>query len=87
MHRDHDSEIQLEESDDDSPGSLAHRDPDDRNEAEIKELKRGPSRSEHDIEHKQGSAGLAKHFCYRTYTEPPDAELVRPRLDFVCPAE
>ena len=58
----HDAKIQSEQADDNSPDSLTHRNPDDRNEGNKEDLKVQKWGSEQHPQRKQQSADLTRQF-------------------------
>ena len=69
MHRDYDSKIHRQQAGDNSPDSLTHRNPDDRNETQIKMIVTPILGSEHDAEDSEYRQALAKSFCERAKSE------------------
>ncbi len=63
IHRDYDSKIHGEQASDDSPDSLPHRNPDDRDKTQIKMVVTSILESEQDEENSKYRQGLAKCFC------------------------
>ena len=69
MHRDYDSKIRDEQAGDNSPDSLTHRNPDDRNKTQIKMIVIPVLGSEHCEEDDEYRQRLARRFCDPTKTE------------------
>jgi hypothetical protein len=69
MHRDYDSKIRDEQAGDNSPNSLTHRNPDDRNENQIKLIVIPVLGSEHCDEDGEYRQRLAGRFCDPTKGE------------------